>query len=89
MNCAITAEAPEPASIAEGCRNPFGRCSRLDPDTGDGDYYEPHEPNLEEAGLPWFHFIAAPIDIVDNLRDQYIEESEALWGKEHWLRQEL
>ncbi len=47
--------------VAEGgCGWMRGLCTRLDPIHGDQDWYEPHEPRLEAAGLPWFYFIAGP-----------------------------
>jgi hypothetical protein len=66
-----------------GCGCSFGRCTRLEPVNGDHDWYEPAEPILEQDGLPWFYFIPSP-DKLAELREKYIVESEALWGKEHW-----
>ncbi len=60
-----------------GCTS--GRCSRIDPQSTQ-DCYEPHEPCLEAAGLPWFFFIPDADKLVEELRDDYIAESQALWG---------
>ncbi len=68
------------------CLCDFGVCTRLNPAQGDRDWYEPDEPDLEEAGLPWFFFINTPASLVRSLSEKYIAESEALWGKEHWQR---
>ncbi len=84
MGEGILPETPEPVSVAQGCRCPCGLCTRLDAEQGDHDWYEPHEPNLRQAGLPWFYFIPTPAKLVPDLRTSYIEESEALWGEEHW-----
>jgi len=70
--------------VADGCGCPFGRCVRADPERGEHDWYEPHEPNLRAAGLPWFTFIPAPDLLVPARRAEYVAESEALWGPEHW-----
>ena len=77
----------EPATVREGCGNPFGVCIRLDAERGDSDWYSNHGPNLEKAGLPWFYFYPSPDGLTANSRQKYIEESEALWGKEHWKRE--
>jgi hypothetical protein len=50
----------EQGTIRDGCRNPFGVCTRLNPERGDADWYESHGPNLETAGRPWFTFIPSP-----------------------------
>lgn len=47
----------------------LSRCTRLDPEGGDGDAYEPHEPLLEEHGLPWFYFIPAPHRLAEEARE--------------------
>ena len=47
---------------------------------GTGDYYEPCEPRLEEAGLPWFYFFPNAYTIVDELKADYERESRELWG---------
>ncbi len=58
-------------------------CVRLDPIHGTGDYYEPHEPNLEQQGLPWFYFIPNAHMLVDDLKETYQRESQDLWGVPH------
>jgi hypothetical protein len=62
-----------------GCACSFGRCTRLDAATGEADFYEAHEWNLERVGLPWFYFAT-----LENLRpefhEQFLRESEVLWG---------
>lgn len=80
----ITFKTPEPASVAAGCRCPFGLCTRLDAEHGDNDWYESHDPNLRAAGLPWFYFYPSPSKLVSGFREEYIRESEALWGEGHW-----
>ena len=75
------------ASAAPGsdghCACPFGICTRYNPDVGKRDWYEDHGPHLREAGLPWFYFYPSPDSLVPELRQRYIEESEALWGTNH------
>ena len=70
------------------CLCEFGTCTRLDPEHGDHDWYEPDEPDLEEAGLPWFYYIGSPNSLVPQLKEKYMLESEALWGREHWRVQD-
>ncbi len=65
----------------EACGCPFGLCKRLDAENGERDFYEPHEPNLERAGLPWFYFIADVEKVVAELREKYNRESQKLWGR--------
>lgn len=84
MGKVITSRTPDPLDVAEGCRCPFGPCTRLDPEKGEHDYFENHGPNLHEAGLPWFYFYPSPLSVVSDRRKQYIAESEALWGEKHW-----
>ena len=62
----------------------FGVCSRLCNEPGTYDWYEPHEPHLERDGFPWFYFIPTPDKLTEECREEYIRESEKLWGKEHW-----
>ncbi len=83
----VSAKTPQPASVAQGCRCPFGLCTRLDREQGDRDWYESHDPNLREAGLPWFYFYPSPAILVPGVHEEYIRQSEALWGEGHW-RQE-
>ncbi len=68
----------------ERCACPSGSCTRLDPFKGDDDRYEPHERNLARQGLPWFHFVPGPDLLVPELREEYIRNSERLWGSRHW-----
>ena len=76
-------ERSEPVAQS-GCRCSFGLCLRADAANGVRDYYEPHEPRLEESGLPWFYFITTPRNLVDDLKEVYIRDSERLWGARHW-----
>jgi hypothetical protein len=46
-----------------GCRCSFGLCKRLDEINGDHDWYEPNEPALEKARLPWHHFVVNEEDL--------------------------
>jgi hypothetical protein len=62
-----------------GCACPFGPCKRLDPATGDADFYEPHTPNLERAGLPRFYFVTLE-SLRPEFHEQFLRESEELWG---------
>lgn len=82
----FTPGTPAPVTVADGCRCPFGLCTRLDPERGGHDWYEAHEPNLRDAGLPWFYFYPSPEHLTPKMRQRYITESEALWGQEHWRR---
>lgn len=61
------------------------RCCRFEP-TSEFDFYEAHEPQLEKDGLPWFYFIPSFNHLNETLIKEYIEESEKIWGKEHWLK---
>lgn len=45
------------AVIHDQCGCTFGRCQRWSKNTDDNDWYEPHEPNLERAGLGHDHFL--------------------------------
>ena len=78
------------ATVGE-CLCEFGVCTRNDVEKGENDYYEPDEPDLELAELPWFYFISSPMNITERngLRDRYLLESEPLWGKEHWMRNDV
>jgi hypothetical protein len=67
-----------------GCRCAFGLCQRADAINGVRDYHEPHEPRLDESGLPWFYFITTPMDVMDDLKEIYIRDSEQLWGARRW-----
>jgi hypothetical protein len=76
--------AVEVNSAGCGCTS-FGVCVRLDSNVGTHDWYEPHEPNLEAAELPWFYFIPSPEMVDEGNKKKYILQSEAIWGKAHWL----
>lgn len=60
-----------------GC--PFGLCKRLEADYGERDFYEPHEPNLEQADLPWFYFIPEVENLEAEWREEYKRKSKNLW----------
>jgi hypothetical protein len=62
------------------CGCAFGLCTRLDPVHGDHDWYEPDEPHLSEARLPWFYFITGPENVADEERNEYIRAAFELWG---------
>lgn len=63
-----------------GCSCGFGLCIRHDPVAGDHDWYEPEEWVLERGGLPWFYFIPSVEDVDPESREEYLRESQALWG---------
>jgi hypothetical protein len=71
---------PLPRAVADALL----ACARADAANGDGDYYEPHEPRLAESGLPWFYFITVSMNLLDDLKEVYIRDSERLWGARHW-----
>lgn len=77
-------EAVTAADVVAGdqCGWSGGRCVRLGVAGADGDWYEPHEPELERAGLPWFFFIPDSSHLVQELRARYLAEAAALWGSE-------
>lgn len=62
------------------CVCSFGLCKRLHHHPSLQDWYEPSEPTLEHHGLPWFYFIPGPHKLVEELREEYIRESQRLWG---------
>jgi hypothetical protein len=68
-----------------GCGCSFGVCIRFDSKVGIHDLYEPNEPKIEAAALPWFYFISSPEQLYGISKRNYILQSEALWGKSHWL----
>jgi len=53
--------------FSAGCRCVFGTCSRAVPAPGNRDWYEPHEPALKKAGLPWFYFIPSADKLVEDV----------------------
>ncbi len=66
--------------FTDQCGFHLSLCTRLDPVNGDHDCYEPCEPRLYQDGLPWFYFTPSSEGIIDELRDDYIRESETLWN---------
>ena len=65
---------------AASCGCPFGLCTRLDSERGKHDFYEPHEPNLARAGLPWFYFIPDADKLANESKEEYEREAKRLWG---------
>jgi len=65
---------------AGGCGYSCGSCKRLSGSEKDKDLYEPNEPMLEQAGLPWFYFIPSTEQLAEPFHEEYIREAEALWG---------
>lgn len=65
---------------AAACGCPFGLCARLGGERGGRDFYEPHEPNLERADLPWFYFIPDADNLVDEAKEEYERGAKRLWG---------
>ena len=66
-------------SVELNCRESFGKCLRDQKSLSDRDCYEPCEPELERAGLPWFYFIPNADDLNPLLNEEYLRESEKLW----------
>lgn len=62
------------------CGCSFGVCSRLGTSAADADWYEPDEPALARAGLPWFFFISSADRLTGELREKYLREAAQLWG---------
>lgn len=62
------------------CRETFGVCKRNNADISDKDWYEPCEPKLKSHQLPWFYFISNADNIDGELKEDYIRESNYLWG---------
>jgi hypothetical protein len=62
-----------------GCACTFGVCKRLETDNGDQDFYEPCEPRLEEAGLPWFYFCTLEC-LRSEFHERFLREAEQQWG---------
>jgi hypothetical protein len=84
--CFFWSEKDKNKGISGSCRRTFGICFRENPENSVKDWYEPFEPFLKEEDLPWFYFIPKPDKIIKKFRKRYIEESEKLWEKEHWLK---
>ena len=79
---AITRRADWSEFPQGGCGCGFGICTRMNPVTGDHDWYEPNEPAMERDGLPWFYFIPSTDKLVQDLHKPYLLESQALWGRQ-------
>jgi len=62
------------------CGCSFGRCTRLGAPGADADGYEPNEPALERAGLPWFFFIPSADSLPAEWQEEYLRESAWFWG---------
>ena len=62
------------------CGCAFGLCTRVDAANGDHDWYEPSEPNLARADLPWFYFIPSIENLDGEFHKAYLKESQSLWG---------
>lgn len=62
-----------------GCSCMFGPCTRLDPVNGSRDHYEPCEPELLRAGLPWFYFSTLE-NLHPKFHEQFLRESQAHWA---------
>ena len=56
------------------------KCFRETGNVHDEDLYEPCDPHLEQAGLPWFYFTASVDDVVEERREEYLRESAKLWN---------
>lgn len=64
-----------------GCACTWGPCTRLEPTTGVRDFYEPCDPELAEAGLPWFYF--STLDTLRaELHERFLRDASELWGAE-------
>jgi hypothetical protein len=61
-----------------GCSCTFGLCKRLDPVNGTQDFYEPCEPRLEEAGLPWFYFCTLK-SLSPEFQQKFLLEAQQWW----------
>ncbi|MBN9117755.1 MAG: hypothetical protein J0I06_01050 [Planctomycetes bacterium] len=64
-----------------GCGCGFGVCRRARPGEAATDWYEPHEPRLEAAGLPWFYFTTLAALRAD-FHQKFVQEATQLWGPE-------
>jgi hypothetical protein len=61
-----------------GCACQFGSCIRRDVANGVADFYEPHEPRLKAAGLPWFYF-THPACLNPTALERMLSESAGYW----------
>lgn len=79
LQAALAAKSRWTSFPTGGCSCSWGTCSRLRPGKEARDYYEPCEPELAKAGLPWFYF-----STLQNLRadfhERFLREAAALWG---------
>ena len=57
-----------------------GECSRNRDNPGGKDWYEPCEPALKKAGLPWFYFTPSTKHLAEEFHEKYVRESRKLWG---------
>jgi hypothetical protein len=62
-----------------GCACRFGLCRRLRSGEGNVDYYEPCEPHLRAAGLPWFFFCTLD-GLNQESQQKFLMEAIQLWG---------
>src|SRR5688500_10625575 len=62
-----------------GCACTWGPCARLDRKKGIRDFYEPCEPALEDAGLPWFYFSTLR-NLHPDFHERFLKEASALSG---------
>lgn len=69
-----------------GCGCSFGLCRRLHDEQSLTDWYEPHEPRLEAAGLPWFYFSTLE-SLREDFHQTFIQEATQLWGEAALARQ--
>lgn len=61
------------------CRRTFGLCIRENTNNSRTDWYEPCEPELRKAGLPWFYFIPNKDHLVEEQKEEYERETQKLW----------
>ena len=67
------------------CACAFGACMRNPVAQSGTDWYEPDERALENAGLPWFYFIASVKNLVEQNHERYNKESTEIWGEHDGL----
>ena len=68
------------------CACSFGACVRAPNSDSETDWYEPNEPLLQKAELPWFYFIPSTKCLGDEFHARYIRESTELWGDHDGLK---
>ena len=71
-----------------GCACDFGKCRREEPEEMGTDYYERHERNLSEAGLPEFYFSTLE-NLVSKEHSPFVNDACKQWGREQLTDQEL